>query len=665
MSMVDNPDASVADMSLLAEQGLAAIQGWNGPFPLPHESCVHTLIDEQARCIPEASAISSFEGNLSYGELEDLSNRLAQHLVLAGVKLEHIVPLCFDKSTCAVVSMLAVLKAGGACLSMSPTSPARYLRGTLAEVQASIILVAPQHADLFRGIGVRMLIIDNGSILNLPPFRQQPSVLPRVNPTNAAFVVCTSGSTATPKKIVLEHAAVVTSSQAHGSVMGITASSRVLQFSAYTFDVSIQDIFTTWQRGGCVCIISDHERLNDLAGAINARQANFADFTPTVAALIQPSTVPCLKTISVGGEAVPRSLNELWEPYARVINMYGPAEVTINTAYTDQGGRDRDDCQAALIGRPLASWFWVINSNEPDRLVPIGCVGELLIEGPLLAREYLNDVQKTEAAFIINPKWSSLSSPDKKPVAKRRMYRTGDLVRLNHNGTYTYIGRKDRQVKLYGQRVELGEIEHQLMQLVPNDVRVVVEAIGAPLNGEKQRTRLVAFLEWSSPSFSEDDKGDRRPDDTLLPVDNDEIVKLLSWLRESLQELLPPYMLPSLYVPLRNFPTTASGKLDRKRLSDFVEVSLGDKSQMSVIREKLAPMTDAQKTIHALIASLLSLSPGAFGINDSFFTLGGDSVDAIMLAQEARQQGLRISVADILRHPRIHEMAQLGEVVLA
>lgn len=643
---------------MLQEQDFATLIAWNEHFPITEQSCIHEVISAQVACSPAAPAVSSFEsdGDLCYEELDDLSSRLAKYLVFAGVQLEQAVPLCFDKSTWAAVSMLAVLKAGGVCVSLGSASPMGILKDTLADTKASIILVSPQHVHLFRDIPVQTLAIDRNFVLNLTRVQEPSSLLPESKPQNAAFIVYTSGSTGKPKGIVLDHSAVVTSSKAHGSAMGISSTSRVLQFSAYTFDVSIQDIFTTWQRGGCVCIISEHERLNDLTTAINSRQANFADLPPIVVGLIVPSQVPCLETISMGGEVVPQSVNELWRPYVRVINVYGPAETCINAAYTDKGTDEGD--HIANLGRPMASWFWVVDSSNSDVLVPIGCVGELIIEGPLLARGYLNNPDKTRAAFITNPKWSKNSPSIIPGPFNRRMYKTGDLVRLNSNGTYTYIGRKDRQVKLQGHRIELNEVEHHLRRLVPSNVNVVVEIVGA--SGGKRHARLVAFMEWN-PNFADQETNG---ESNILPV-NDEMSRVFSQLRESLQGCLPSYTQPSLFIPLHQFPLTASGKLDRKTLINLVEkMSPSEQNRTAITNSagerKTAPTTPTQKILHALVIDILALSSEVgtdVGMEDSFFALGGDSVHAINLAQQARKRGVCIGVADVFRNPRIENLA--------
>jgi non-ribosomal peptide synthetase component F len=198
-------------------------------------------------------------------------------------------------------------------------------------------------------------------------------------------------------------------------------------------------MFTSLQRGACVCIPSEEQRVNDLPGAIAELNANFMDLTPTVAALIKPNEVPSIKVLGLGAEPLTKALIEAWRPYVRVYGQYGPSEASINSAFrnfTDGG-------EATNIGKAVGSVSWVIDPDNRDRLMPIGCKGELLIEGPILSRGYLNDPEKTALAFIKDPEWACTTG-----LTGRRFYCTGDLVQYNSDGEMMYMGRKDSQVKV-------------------------------------------------------------------------------------------------------------------------------------------------------------------------------------------------------------------------
>lgn len=226
----------------------------------------------------------------------------------------------------------------------------------------------------------KALAVDRSFCSNLPTINEQPCLA--VKPQHPAVVIFTSGSTGKPKGIVLEHVEVCTSSLAHGTLQGLGPGSRVLQFAAYTFDVSLQDIYTNLMLGGTLCVPSDEARMNNLAGVINDMNINYACLTTTVACLLKPAQVPTLKTLTLAGEAVTREALETWADNAELHNAYGPAECSVCT----WKGFLKCADDPANIGRGLASHTWVVDPNDHNRLVPVGCSGELLIEGPLLAR---------------------------------------------------------------------------------------------------------------------------------------------------------------------------------------------------------------------------------------------------------------------------------------
>ena len=252
--------------------------------------------------------------------------------------------------------------------------------------------------------------------------------------------------------------------------MKFDQSSRTLQFAAFTFDISFSDIFATLAGGGCVCIPSDNDRMNDLETAIRSLRVNSACLTTTVARQLRPSRVSGLKFLAVAGEAPTQEILDIWADKVCLMNMYGPAECTIYSAgITEISVRDRPQ----NIGRGVGARLWIADPHNHNRLAAVGAVGELLIEGPILARSYLKDEAKTRAAFIENPLWLLQERGDQ----PHRLYKTGDLVHYASDGSIVYLGRKDTQVKVGGQRVELGEIESQLAKLVPPPFTVVVEMI--------------------------------------------------------------------------------------------------------------------------------------------------------------------------------------------
>lgn len=639
--------ATVQELNMFSKRNEAEVSKWNSSQYGRIESCVHDIFKQQVLAHPDKPAIYAWNGEYTYSELDIISNRLSHHLVSLGVGPDTMVPLCFEKSAWNVVGMLAVLKAGGACVSLEPSHPRSRIETIIKDVKCKTILastaIATQMNEMFED--VEALGIDQEFIDSLPP--NYDPVQTQAQANNPAFVVYTSGSTGVPKGVVIEHGAVCTSSSAHGSVLDIGPNSRVLQFAAHVFDISIQDIFTTLSRGGCVCIPSDAERMDDLAGAINRMQVNWACITPTVAALLRPIDIPGLKTLVLAGEAVTRKVIETWKDAVNLNNCYGPAESTIYCAWNGEVG-DSTSKSPSNIGTGLSSLLWIAEVSNHNLLSPVGCIGELLIEGPLLARGYLNDPVKTAASFIQNPAWAT-PIPSGKP---RLMYKTGDLARYNSDGTLDYLGRKDSQVKIHGQRVELGEIEYHIKKLSSRAKEVVVDlASSTQLENEN---RLAAFISFDDSTSEMQDN----PQDLLLPSSEDLQSEMLD-LQSQMWKTIPLYMVPTMFVPLRKIPVNLSRKIDRRTLRQLVlDFSKEQILSYSLVNaNKRAPETEMEILFQTFWSQVLRIPVDMIGCDDSFFRLGGDSVSAITLVALARDAGILISVADIFTYPTLSDMA--------
>jgi amino acid adenylation domain-containing protein len=435
-NIVYNAKRRISSLDLLSSQHWRQIQTWNVMPPTLNE-CVHDRFESWVTTQPNAPAIYGFDGEYTYAELATVTDHLAHYLVNLGVGPEVFVPTCFDKSVYAVIAMLSVLKAGGAAVPLDAKHPERALQTRLEDASAKVVLTSSIRAEKFEGLAPNIVVVDYEFLKQLP--HVVGPACTSVKPNNPCFVIFTSGSTGRPKGVVLEHSAMVTSAEAHGSKLGFGPGTRVLQFASYTFDNSLEEMFTSLQRGACVCVPSEEQRVNDLTGAVRLLDANFMDLTPTVAALLNPLDVPSIKTLGLGAEPLTKALIETWRPHMRVYGQYGPSEASINSAWRDF----TDGGEATNIGKAIGSVSWVVDPDNRDRLMPIGCKGELIIEGPILSRGYLNDPEKTALVFIKNPEWARTSGS-----GDRRFYCTGDLVQYTSEGEMIYMGRKDSQVKV-------------------------------------------------------------------------------------------------------------------------------------------------------------------------------------------------------------------------
>lgn len=458
-----------------------------------------------------------------------------------------------------------------------------------------------------------------------------------------AWIMYTSGSTGIPKGVTLEHRGIYNVVLGKGTNHSINPTTRVFQFADFTFDASISDILMAWTFGGTVCLPSESERMNDLVGSLQRLKGNNATLTPSTVALIPPAEVPQLKVLAMGGEASNPALMEKWLLDSNVtlmINSYGPTECSVtstqNVGLTDGSG-------SCIIGRPMrGTQAWIVDPHDYNRLVPIGAVGELLIEGPQVTRGYRNDPVKTSAAFITDPSFTADVGPGD---SGRRMYRSGDLVRYNANGKITILGRGDSQIKIRGQRVDLGEIESCIVKLMPKVRMAAVEYLRI---SDNQRA-LVAVLEL----FDDDDDDDDENDNS------DVVAGLSTWLKDSLARRLPAYMVPRVYLQMDMIPKNASGKIDRKAVRHFMVsegIQIADtKSQAAA---KLAKVeTDREAFVRKLWAAVLGVEAETIDRRDNFFDLGGDSISAMKLVATAKTEALDIRVLDIFENPVLFEMA--------
>ncbi|EFQ86310.1 hypothetical protein PTT_18488, partial [Pyrenophora teres f. teres 0-1] len=598
----------------------------------PVERCIHDLYAEQVKVRPDDPAICAWDGDTTYWELDKLSTRLASHLISLGITTEEMVPLCFDKSMWAVVAMLAVLKSGGAFVPLEPTHPITRHEEIFKQTKARVVLTSVQHKTLWPDSTRTVLAIDETFISQLSC--ENTITYSKSKPCNTIYVMFTSGSTGIPKGVVLEHRAVATSCLAHGRAIKIAPNTRALQFSAYTFDASIAEIITTLIHGGCVCIPSEDDRRNALSETMNTMKVNWAQLTPTVARLLDPQKIPSLEVLVLGGERVSSVDWERWGNRVEQINAYGPTECSVWCAFHHNGAQD---FQSGMIGKPIASVGWVVDEDDHNRLVPIGSIGELLVEGPIIARGYFNDTLKTEKVFINNPTWL-VEGSNGHAGRQGRLYKTGDLVYCCADGNMVYIGRKDGQVKIHGQRVELGEIEHHLHECMPEIENIAVEII-SPI-ADETKSMVAAFLQLDKQAWqkTQEDKlhGDKSTASIIVPVQ----------LEEELTQRLPAHMVPTVFFALANFPLTVSGKADRRRLKE-IGASFTSQ-QLTVMRRclhgpKRHPSTENEKALQQLWAGVLAIDADSIGLDDSFFRLGGDSIAAMKLVGEARRAGIHLT----------------------
>lgn len=632
----------LSDVDVVSPADLTEIWRWNATVPKSVDRVVHHLIAESAHEQPNSLAVCAWDGEWTYQELDSVATRVACRLVGLGVGPDVIVPVCFEKSRWMPVAMLAVMKAGGASVALDTTLPEDRLRSIVRQVDPSLVLSSSSSRHLAEALTDRPILVLGDE--NQDTFAHgDPQALPRVWPSNKLYLVFTSGSTGVPKGATVTHSNFSSAIHHQQAMTGFRKSSRVYDLAKYAFDISWSNFIHTLAAGGCLCIPSHHDSLENIASSIRSLEANFVDITPSVASTLQPSELRSVETVVFAGEALTSHQAARWSKQARVLNMYGPAECTVKAtlAQLDEGVDSCLSVPAASIGRGVGACTWLVDPSNHHKLVPVGAVGELVLEGPIVGSGYFGDAEKTAAAFVQDPAWLLLGGPAC-PGRSGRVYKTGDLVRYETDGRLMFVGRKDSQVKINGQRLELGDVEANLVSSLDGGsaVRLAAEVITPRDHG---KPILVAFIQSSGKP------GGGRSDPNSLTAG----------LNDRLASRVPAYMVPAAYVMVDKMPISPTGKLDRKQLRAMgAELTVSQlKNSTPTQAERRLPSTAMEVCLQELWASTLGVDAESLYADDSFLGIGGDSIQAMRLSKRARDRGLHITVADILMCPILSEMS--------
>lgn len=652
LQLVEKQSLNVSDIDLVGPETIQQLQAWNQNIPPQMDGLVHEVIDGYCKSQPQAPAVCSWDGDLSYSELDSLSSQLAEVLIERGVGPEVLIPVYLEKCKWTPIAMLAIMLAGGAFVLMDPAHPLDRLKLIHSQLDAPVLLTSTSLSSAALKIASTVIPLDSDG---WQEEADNKSTTPKVwrasgvQPNNRVYAVFTSGTTGTPKGVVIEHAACLTSMQALIGPMGIDRNTRALQVASYAFDVSVSDHLATLLAGGCICIPQASQRENNLALAVEGLQANYMHITPSLAELLRPEDVPGLRTLVLSGEPMTAGLVTTWAGAVKLVNAYGPAECSVDcfvnasiTSTTDHSN----------IGYATGSVGWIVDQEDHDKLAPIGTVGELVVEGAILSRGYLNDEQKTSAAFIEDPAWVRRFPLKSGP---RRLYKTGDLVHYHpNNGSMCYVGRKDTQVKVRGQRLELGEIEHYLKECFAEATRLMVDLI-VPISDD-ERPALMAFIEI--PSEYHDLRGEasahglfNQPSDTFRA----KVQTVVAQLRKK----LPPAMVPATFIPVVKIPLSSSGKTERKTVRQAASRLAREEKRhyMAASKVKRAPTTKTERLVQSISGRVLKVPVEDIGMNDTFFEHGGDSISAIRFVGDARQAGWTVQVVDIFSEPTLAALA--------
>ncbi|PYH68480.1 non-ribosomal peptide synthetase, partial [Aspergillus vadensis CBS 113365] len=632
----DKADTAASSFQGIPEGDLRKIWQWDKICPPPIMRCVHEICEERARGQVDALAISAWDGKLHYGELIQLATKLAKWLVLSGIRPGMVVPLCFEKSLWTTVAMLGVLKAGAAFVMLDTSFPKQRLRAIVESVNADMILSSVPSNTIAASLAETVIAIDSTFLSTLNNLEGQDP--PPVDPSSLMYLAFTSGSTGTPKGLVITHSNYASSLHYQLPLLGFTEETRLYDFSSYGFDASLSHTFTILAAGGCLCVPSEEDRKNRLAESIKSLRANAVGLTPSVARLLNPADTQTIATILFLGEALRPSEVQRWWGKVSISNIYGPSECTPYAVINNSAASPQETTR---LGKGAGLVTWIVDPDNHDRLLPLGETGELLLEGPLVGKGYLNDEERTAQVFIQDPAWLRQGGPNYPGRCGQHLYKTGDLVHYNIDGSLTYVGRKDTQIKIHGQRAELGEIEFFLEQHMPEAKQVIVETI--TVKQEESSAVLAAFIQPRQTSTNTEGPGIAPMKIYHVPLN---VIRVLA-------ETLPAYMIPSYFLSIREFPRTLSDKLDRKKLRDIGTLWFQRwvKEQNHVAKTK--PTSHVGIELQRIWGDVLGIESISVGLQDNFFRLGGDSISAMKVVSKAQQAGLGLTFSEVFQYPTL------------
>jgi amino acid adenylation domain-containing protein len=653
-----DPQIPLHSIRCFSELDRVQIQSWNQFQPSAVRQTAHTMFESQAQSSPKALALRAWDGDMTFEDLNHQSSALAAHLVSLGVGPGVLVPLCFEKSKWMTVSILAVLKAGAAWVPLDHKFPMDRLRQITKKAKATIIVSSKSMA-----VKMKTIVPDNVIVPETLAKSRQSTASGSITkslagPDDTAYVLFTSGSTGEPKGVVMSHGSLCTGIIEQGRALGCSSQWRSLQFSAHTFDPSISEGLMTLCHGGCVCVPSEESRLNDLPGVIRELDVNCAQLTPSVAQVIDPEEVPSLKTLIFVGEAANSDNVMRWADKLRLVNAYGPTETCI---YCSVKSDFTPNTSPTSVGMACGGNNWIVEAENYEQLAPVGCVGEVVVSGPSLGKGYLDDEAATSAAFV-TCSWLRNMQPF---VTSDRIYRTGDLAFYNSDGSMQLVGRKDNQVKVRGNRVELGEVERRLNKLSP--LTTVMAYV--PKAGPLQR-QLITILSLNDTTLSSRKHISLRVSDAMSSTGTRTLLKQL---RERLSREVPDYMIPSYWVVVDDIPLNNSGKLDRKVVKQWIEAI--DDAQAALITQDIFGESDTTTShipeqyaniyepLRRVWSEVLEFEAHKINPHTSFFTLNGNSLSAIKVVALSKKRGLNFTVQDLLLSRTLSRLCEVVQLV--
>ncbi|CAE7222590.1 Non-ribosomal peptide synthetase [Pyrenophora teres f. teres] len=640
---LDDPQAPVASMPLLREDNYAKLDAMGlvraEETAYPRDSSVVDLFREQAAACPSRVAVKDSVTEMTYAQLDTASDVLARWLARRSLAPETLVGVFASRSCEAIVAFLGILKANLAYLPFDVKIPRKRMEDILSSLPGHrIILVGvgaqPPSTELsnIELVGIREALDEQ---TKTKAGKHTLAVCSGPSATSLAYVMFTSGSTGMPKGVMAEHRGIVRLVRDNNLVQHLPDSPVMAHMANLAFDASTLEIYTCLLNAGTLVCIDTETVLDATAVLQTFRQSSIrsAFMAPSLFRMYvaeAPGLYSELHMLCVGGEAL--HTNDLIAARQHLtgvlVNAYGPTENGVVSTIAIVL-KDHQYSNGIPIGRALSnSGAFVMDAKL--QLVPLGVVGELVVTGDGLARGYTDPARNIDRFVSVEIGGKTV-----------RAYRTGDYVRHRPtDGQLEFFGRMDGQVKIRGNRVELGEVEHAL-----RSDKAVREAVAVLQQHDGSEARLAGFVTVHEDAEIADEQD-------VESWKSRHLYSIKQRLTELLEAQLPAYMVPQTITILDAMPVNQNGKADRKAL----EQQIGTQEGQSGLKRQ--PETEMQRTMQQLWAGVLAIAPDSIGLDDSFFRLGGDSIVAMKLVGEARRAGIQLTVADVFMHPILQDLAR-------
>lgn len=621
-AIVVRPESRLSELSLLSDEECRhLVVDWNAmPVSDLPDSCIHELFESYVKNYPGVPAIKFEDEVITYQELDSRANQLAHHLQGLGIGPEVRVGLCLERSLDLIIGLLAVLKAGGAYIPLDPKLPKERLRYMLRDSDTQVVLTQTSWSDVFTEIGIEHVCLDR-DWQQISVFADVP-VISNVCSMNVAYVIYTSGSTGRPKGVVVEHRQLVNYICGVLDRLTLEDAASFATVSTVGADLGNTSIFGALCSGRLLHVLSTERGFDPdgMAEYMHTHNVDVLKITPThLLGLLEaekPEQVLPRRCLILGGEAVRGALLNRIRALSvdcQIVNHYGPTETTVGVL-THRLDESSGSEASVPIGQPLSNTqSYILDQNFHP--TPIGVPGELYIGGNSLARGYLQRPELTAERFLPDPFLQQSGG---------RLYRTGDRARYRLNETIEFLGRVDNQVKVRGFRIELDEIQAQLLAL-----QDICDAVVIVSKGKAEINQVIAYVVGES------------------EVELDVLI-----IRQQLVLQLPDYMVPYAIVVLEALPLTANGKVDRQALPE-PDSGTSNKEEALVV-----PRTPAEETLVAIWGEVLQREQ--VSIYDNFFELGGDSILTLQVVARARRQGLKVTPKQMFECPTVAQLAAVS-----